>query len=180
MQIRPNGGKNVQCRKLKGQVTVIPWQSSGWDSMLSLPRVWVWSLVRELRVHQLIKKEKNLLWSRWQRGDKSRAVMKEDITREIKWCSYNIIKVLNTSVTQVPAVSLSSDSCVLSFFPYINLDAKPKTSSNFPRQFTHTKAVFPAGGANRSMYEKYLTRWHDPGHGDSKDHALTPGSHRNQ
>ena len=76
--------------------------------------------------------------------------MKDDTTREIKWCSYNIIKVLNTSVTQVPAVSLSSDSCVLSFFPYINLDAKPKTSSNFPRQFTHTKAVFPVGGANRS------------------------------
>ena len=25
-----------------------PWQSSGWDSVLSLPRAWVWSLVGEL------------------------------------------------------------------------------------------------------------------------------------
>ena len=39
MKIRPNGGKIVQCRKLKGQVMVIPWRSSGWDSVLSLPRV---------------------------------------------------------------------------------------------------------------------------------------------
>ena len=29
----------------------LPWQSSGWDSVLPLQEVWVWSLVGELRYH---------------------------------------------------------------------------------------------------------------------------------
>ena len=39
----------------------IPWQSSGWESALSLPRAWVQSLVGELKSHKprsTAKKEK--------------------------------------------------------------------------------------------------------------------------
>ena len=40
----------------------LPWQSSGLDSAVSLQRVWVWSLVRELRSHKpcsVVKKKKS-------------------------------------------------------------------------------------------------------------------------
>ena len=38
----------------------IPWQASGWDSTLPLPRIWVQSPVRELRPYNLCsKKRKN-------------------------------------------------------------------------------------------------------------------------
>ena len=45
------------------RVCGIPWWSSGWDSVLSLPRARVQSLVRELRshkAHRVAKKKKKL------------------------------------------------------------------------------------------------------------------------
>ena len=40
----------------------IPWWPNGQDSMLSLPRAWVWFLVRELRTHKPggVEEKKNL------------------------------------------------------------------------------------------------------------------------
>ena len=37
----------------------LPWQFSGWDSMLPLPGSWVRSLVGDLRSHMPLSKAKN-------------------------------------------------------------------------------------------------------------------------
>jgi len=41
----------------------IPWWSSGWDSELSMPRVWVQSLVEDLRFSKLLSETNKKLRS---------------------------------------------------------------------------------------------------------------------
>ena len=79
-------GDNVQgiTRVLRTAIVLgIPWRSSGQDSMLSLPRAWVLSLVGELRSHKLYQKKKKK--GRKEGGKKERNTVVQSSVEKPTW-----------------------------------------------------------------------------------------------